>query len=320
MAYSLPVYFTLLREMHMRTTLNLILLSLLFAMSGCSFAGNSEAVSIETVEPGVQKVIPLVDRNTFLPNENATAPWYRIYDDQTGEWYPARQDASGEWELTDNGAEMRNNDLESLAEPEEDKITQWRNDTAGFTYSPQLIDTNAEGQGVKAKPTPQLDLERKRTSDTSTAEPAADSTSAEPIGPEPLEQAENAVTSDAATSDGSVTRGIVEEPHATDEADPADVVDAVDYGVGNASDSEQEVAVPADASLLTLEGRAPTWVTAVIDGDGERSFFIRNGQKLDLYFGSSVTLEVGDAPSIDMYLDGEPYTLSPSGKATIRRP
>ncbi len=307
----------------MRTTLNLILLSLLFAMSGCSFAGNSEAVSIETVEPGVQKVIPLVDRNTFLPGDNATAPWYRIYDDQTGEWYPARQNASGEWELTGNGAEMRNDDLESLAEPDEDKVTQWRNDTAGFTYSPQLIDTTAEGQGVQAKPTPQLDLKRKRTSETSTAEPDADSAATQPTSSAPLEHAENAVTSEAAASEDSVTRALVEEPQTLANAaneDPANVADTVDYDVGNAFDSEQEVAIPTDASLLTLEGRAPTWINAVIDGEDQRSFFIRSGETLDLYFGSSVTLEVGDAPSIDMYLDGEPYLLSPSGKATIRRP
>ncbi|TVM16010.1 hypothetical protein DPQ33_13690 [Oceanidesulfovibrio indonesiensis] len=296
----------------MRTKLNLVMLALLFAVSGCSFAGNSEAVSLENIEPGVQKVTPLVDRNTFLPQNEALKPWYRMYDDQTGQWYPARQNAAGEWELTKKGADMRKDDLESLANPDEDKITQWRNDTTGFTYSPQLMDTNAEGQGIPARPAPQLDLERKRAADTDTIveEPAT----------EPANEAPAIPASDESTPENAVERSSMDN---ASPADPAsmDQSDTVTYGLaGNSAASDREVAVSADASTLTLEGINPTWVSALIDGGGKRDYFIRSGQTIDLFFGSSLSLEVGESSSVAVYLDGEPYELSPEGTATIRKP
>lgn len=276
----------------MGTTLYLLLFSLLFVASGCSVAGNSEAVVLDTIEPGVQKVTPLVDRNTFMPDDNSTAPWYRVYDDQTKQWYPAEKNSSGAWALTKTGEEMRAEDLETLSQPDEDKVTQWRNDTTGFTYSPSLRSTNATGSDLKVRPTPALDLERRNansTVDTDEAEEMSDG----------VQSDQQVLWDDSSAED---TAQVADT--ATESADP---------------DGMREVPF-AGASTMTLEGRGPTWVTAVIDGGDSQDYFIRDGETINLFFGTSLKLEVGNAQSVLFTLDGDPYPVSSSGKATIRIP
>lgn len=349
----------------MRTTLFLLLTSLLIVASGCSVAGNSEAVVLDTIEPGVQKVTPLVDRNTFMPGDNSTAPWYRVYDDQTKQWYPAEKDSSGAWVPTKEGKQMRADDLKALSTPDEDKVTDWRNDTTGFIYNPSLRSTNATGSGVKVHPTPQLDLERQNATNTTEADDAKDMAVAEDItagedtavAEDMTAGAENeqVLWDDSGAEDSALAdNGGVEDPApAADtaaEASPQPTEREMPFAETSAADTAPATSSPAtvevpsadapaaamaaetstpatvrevsfaNASTMTLEGYGPTWVTALIDGSEKQDYYIRDGETININFGSSLKLEVGNAHSVRFTLDGDPYPVSSSGKATISIP
>ncbi len=86
--------------------------------------------------------------------------------------------------------------------------------------------------------------------------------------------------------------------------------------------AEARAADRANIHILEVEGNGECWIEAKVDKDFTTDFYVRGGERVEVWFTRSLAVKFGNIGVVSMRYDGAPFTTNvpPSGVKTLSFP